>query len=63
MSGFQDRSTGSEGNGKAADYIYQYFESLGLAPHDYYFTIPVRKAGVTSILFDNKSSVLTPFFQ
>ncbi len=43
LSGYEDRSSGSAGSARAAAYIFEYFENLGLAPQTYHFQLPVRK--------------------
>ncbi|MCG6931072.1 MAG: hypothetical protein LJE64_11005, partial [Desulfofustis sp.] len=40
LSGYGDRSSGSPGSDRAAEYISGYFEQLNLEPHDYYFQVP-----------------------
>ena len=60
LSSFKDRTSGSEGNLQAADYIYRYLEERNLNPQTYHFQIPVRKAAKASITFDGKTAELLP---
>ncbi len=60
LSGLQDRSSGTPGNEKAADYISDYFLQLGLTPQTYHFPIPVRRATLATITYGGKAAQLTP---
>ena len=60
LSTLQDRTTGSPGSNRAAIYISDYFEHLGFAPHEYFFSIPTRNTSNTSITIGDKSVPLLP---
>ena len=60
LSGLQDRSSGTPGNEKAADYISDYFLQLGLTPQTYLFPIPVRRATLATITYGGKAAQLIP---
>lgn len=60
LSGLKDRSSGTPGNQKAAEYISDYFLQLGLTPQTYYFPIPVRRAAFATITYGTKTAQLTP---
>ena len=59
LSGIQDRSSGTRGNQKAAEYISDYFLQLGLTPQTYHFPIPVRRASLATITYGGKTAQLT----
>jgi len=60
LSGYGDRSSGSEGSGQAAAYIADYFSSLGLSPQDYYFQIPTRTVEHATLTVDGGKTALQP---
>jgi hypothetical protein len=43
LSSFKERTTGSQGCNKAADFIREQFKSMGITPEKYRYPIPVRK--------------------
>lgn len=60
LSSYQDRSSGTPGNAKAASYIHDYLAELGLSPQTYQFPIPVRDARNSSITVDGTTASLQP---
>ena len=60
LSRYEDRSSGSAGSEKAAAYIFDYFENLGLSPQTYRFQVPVRQRIHASITVNGRSTDLQP---
>lgn len=60
LSALEDRSSGTPGNQRAAEYISDYFLELGLSPQVYHFQVPVRRASAASISYGGKTARLTP---
>jgi hypothetical protein len=60
LSGYGDRSSGSPGSDRAAEYISGYFEQLNLEPHDYYFQVPTRRLHHASLTIGDRSIPLQP---
>lgn len=60
LSSYDDRSSGSEGSEKAADYISDYLDQLGLSPQNYYFQVPTRKVHHSTLAIDDRSIPLQP---
>ncbi len=54
LSAFPERVTGSSGCNKAADFIRNQFEAMGITPEKYRYPIPVRKdQGANLVIGDN----------
>ena len=60
FSSYGDRSSGSEGSARTADFIADYFTKLGLDPQTYYFQIPTRQVHHASIILDEQTVNLSP---
>lgn len=60
FSSYGDRSSGSEGSARTADFIADYFTALGLDPQTYYFQIPTRQVHHASITLDDQTVNLSP---
>ncbi|MEE4241690.1 MAG: peptide ABC transporter permease, partial [Desulfopila sp.] len=58
---FGDRSPGSRGNKEAADFIFQYFQELGLSPQRHSFALPVRKVVQATMEHNSSTTTLQPF--
>ncbi len=61
FSSFADRSTGSQGNGAAADFIFQHFKGLGLHPQRHSFAVPVRTVQQATLHYNGRTAGLQPF--
>ncbi len=60
FSSYGDRSSGSEGSARGADFIADYFTELGLDPQTYFFQIPTRQVHHASITTDGQTFDLSP---
>src|SRR5210317_517520 len=60
FSSYGDRSSGSEGSARTADFIADYFTKLCLDPQTYYFQIPTRQVHHASITLDDQTVNLSP---
>ncbi len=61
LSRFESRTTGSPGYEKAANYIEQRLQDLGLETGSHYYEIPVRQSHGAALSIDGKSHPLKPF--
>ena len=61
LSSFGSRATGSPGYEKAAAFLEQKLEGLGLEPQSYLYELPVRRFLGAELSFDNRKISLTPF--
>ncbi len=61
LSSFGSRATGSPGYEKAAAFLEEKLESLGLQPQSYFYELPVRRSEGAELSFDNRKISLTPF--
>ncbi|MGA7278988.1 MAG: hypothetical protein WBW79_13700, partial [Desulfocapsaceae bacterium] len=62
LSSFGSRATGSSGYEKAAAFLEQKLEALGLEPQSYFYELPVRRFLGAELTFNNQKIALTPFF-
>jgi len=60
LSTYGDRSSGTAGSSRAADYVHDYLEDLGLEPQNYYFQIPTRQVNRASITVDGQDIEISP---
>ncbi len=60
LSAYGDRSSGTEGSSKAANYVFDYLTELGLKPQDYFFQIPTRQVHQAVISVDGRSHEIAP---
>lgn len=60
LSSFGSRSTGSQGYEKAAEFIEQKLQTLGLEPKSYLYELPIRRFLGAEIIFDGKKIPLVP---
>ncbi len=61
LSSFESRTTGSPGYEKAANYIEQRLQDLGLETGSHYYEVPVRRSLGTTLSINGKSHPLKPF--
>ncbi|MCK5517118.1 MAG: M28 family peptidase, partial [Desulfobulbaceae bacterium] len=61
LSSFESRTTGSAGYEKAANYIEQRLQELGLETDSHYYEIPVRRSHGATLSIDGTSHPLKPF--
>jgi len=61
LSSFESRTTGSPGYEKAAEYIEQNLQELGLETGSHYYELPVRRSFGATISIDGTSHPLRPF--
>ncbi len=61
LSSFDSRTTGSPGYKKAADYVEQRLQELGLTTDSHYYELPVRRSRGATLSFSGKTHSLKPF--
>jgi hypothetical protein len=61
LSSYASRSTGTAGYEKAASYIENRFEELGIEAESFYYNLPTRRFLDAQITVNNTSHQLTPF--
>jgi len=61
LSSFESRTTGSPGYKKAADYVEQRLQELGLTTESHYYELPVRRSRGATLSFSGKTHPLKPF--
>ena len=61
LSSFESRTTGSAGYEKAAVYIEQRLQNMGLEPKSHYYEVPVRRFLGATLSLEGKSHPLKPF--
>ncbi len=61
LSSYSSRRTGTEGYEKAAAYIEEYFEQLGLETGIFRYPVPVRQFNHAQLRFEGGTAPLTPF--
>ncbi len=62
LSSFGSRATGSSGYEKAAAFLEQKLDALGLEPQSYYYELPIRRSLSAELSFNNQKIALTPFY-
>ncbi len=60
LSSFGSRATGSPGYEKAADFIEQELQTLGLEPQSYFYELPIRRFLGAELISDKKKLNLIP---
>jgi len=61
LSSFESRTTGSPGYKKAADYVEQRLQELGLTTESHYYELPVRRSHGATLSFSGNTHPLKPF--
>jgi len=61
LSSFKSRTTGSPGYEKAAEYIEQKLQELGLETHSHYYEVPIRRSLGATLSINGKTHPLRPF--